>query len=331
MSEWHRDNPCHLGAPQRFRVENKISTAHRWADWLPCPCCLKGPQPFRVADKIRTSPQVGGLAASPLLSGGPKRFATWNIIASGPQVGRLATSSPPSGPSVSEQRTKSQVAHNWAGWLHHPCSLGGLKRFRAGDKIRSGQIGWHIPYRLWGLQRFKEGNKTESCVQVGRLATSPLPSWGSPTLHRGELNQNWPTSGWIGYLTLPSRGPMRQRGGQNQKWPTSGEVAKSPLPSRGSQMLHRGGLNWKWPTNGRIGYINFPLAVLGGSPTLHSGGQNQKQPTTGHIGDGTDALWRVPNVSQRGTESEVAHKWADWQHHWCSLVGLQRFREVGEF
>ena len=38
--------------------------------------------------------------------------------------------------------TKSNVAHKWAGWMHHPCRLGGSHRLRVGDKIKGGpQVG----------------------------------------------------------------------------------------------------------------------------------------------------------------------------------------------
>ena len=41
-------------------------------------------------------------------------------------------------PSALERGAKSEVAHKWARWLHHPCPLGDPLRFRAGGKIRSG-------------------------------------------------------------------------------------------------------------------------------------------------------------------------------------------------
>ena len=41
-------------------------------------------------------------------------------------------------PSASERGAKSEVAHKWARWLHHPCRLGDPHRLRAGGKIRSG-------------------------------------------------------------------------------------------------------------------------------------------------------------------------------------------------
>ena len=34
----------------------------------------------------------------------------------------------------------------------------------------------------------------------------------------------------------------------------------------------------------------------------------------------------LPNASERGTKSEVAHKWAGWLHNACRLGGPQRFR-----
>ena len=45
-------------------------------------------------------------------------------------------------------------------------------------------------------------------------------------------------------------------------------------------------------------------------------------PTSGPGGYINPAAWGVPNPSQRGTKSEVAHKWARWLPH----GGLRRFR-----
>ena len=41
-------------------------------------------------------------------------------------------------PTASKRGAKSEVAHKWARWLHHPCRLGDPHRFKAGGKIRSG-------------------------------------------------------------------------------------------------------------------------------------------------------------------------------------------------
>ena len=39
--------------------------------------------------------------------------------------------------------------------------------------------------------------------------------------------------------------------------------------------------------------------------------------------------WGVPTASERGAESEVAYKWARWLHNRCCLGGPNRFRAGG--
>ena len=41
------------------------------------------------------------------------------------------------------------------------------------------------------------------------------------------------------------------------------------------------------------------------------------------------ATWGVPNASEWGAESKVAHKWAGWLHGPCRLGGPQHFRAGG--
>ena len=196
------------------------------------------------------------------------------------------------------------MAHKWAKWLPHPCRIGDPHRFRAGGKIRSGP-------------------------QVGKVATSPLPYRGSPPLQSGGQNQKWPTSGQNGYLTpavsgIPTaseRGaksevahkwakwlphpcrigdPHRFRaGGKIRSGPQVGEVATSPLPYRGSPPLQSGGQNEKWPTSAQSGYL-------------------------------TPAVSGIPTASERGTKSEVAHKWAKWLPHPCRIGDPHRFRAGGK-
>ena len=43
----------------------------------------------------------------------------------------------------------------------------------------------------------------------------------------------------------------------------------------------------------------------------------------------TPAASGVPTASERGAESEVAHKWARWLHNPCRLGGPHRFRAGG--
>ena len=83
------------------------------------------------------------------------------------------------GVTDSEWGAESEVAHKWARGLHNPCLVGGPHRFRAGGIIRGGP-------------------------QVGKVATEPLPPWGSPPLQTGGQNQRWPTDGQGGYRTPPA-------------------------------------------------------------------------------------------------------------------------------
>ena len=62
------------------------------------------------------------------------------------------------------------------------------------------------------------------------------------------------------------------------------------------------------------------------SPPLHSGGKNQNWPTSGQGGYITLAAWGIPTASQRGEESEVAHKCTRWRHNSCRLGGPYCFR-----
>ena len=66
-------------------------------------------------------------------------------------------------------------------------------------------------------------------------------------------------------------------------------------------------------------WLHNPCQNPGGSPPLPpgGGGQNQKWPTSGQGGYITPAAWGVPTASERGAESEVAHKWARWLHNPC--------------
>ena len=103
-------------------------------------------------------------------------------------------------PTASKRGAKSEVAHKWAKWLPHPCHLGDPHRFRAGGKIRSGP-------------------------QVGKVATSPLPSRGSPPLQSGGQNQKWcPKEGRNCFVT-PAFSAIPKKEGQT--WPTSGRGKKA--------------------------------------------------------------------------------------------------------
>ena len=100
-------------------------------------------------------------------------------------------------------RDKSEVAHKWAGWLHHPSHVGGsptlesagqnrrwpasapdscitaaawglLNKSKRGTKLEvaNKKPGWlNNPGRLGGSQRFTAHDKITSCPLVGGVAT----------------------------------------------------------------------------------------------------------------------------------------------------------------
>ena len=241
--------PAALGIPTAVERGAKSEVAHKWARWLHHPCRLGDPHRFKVGGKIRSGLYMGKVATSPLpprgspplQSGGqnqtsaqqwarwlhhpcrlgdPHRFRAGGKIRSRPTSGQGGYITPAALgiPTALERGAKSEVAHTWARWLHHPCCLGDPHRFKVGGKIRSG------PY-------------------MGKVATSPLPPRGSPPLQRGGQNQK-SAHQWARWLHHPCRlgDPHRFRaGGKIRSGPYMGKVATSPLPPRGSPPLQSGG------------------------------------------------------------------------------------------
>ena len=382
--------PAVSGSPTAAERGAESEVAHKWENWLPHPCRIGEPQRCRAGGKIRSGPQVGKLATSPLPYRGAPPLQSGGQNQKWPTSGQIGYLTPAvsGSPTAAERGAESEVAHKWANWLPHPCRIGEPHRCRAGGRIRSGP-------------------------QVGKLATSPLPYRGAPPLQSGGQNQNWPTSGQIGYLTPAISGsptaaergaksevahkwenwlphpcrigePHRCRaGGKIRSGPQVGKLATSPLPYRGAPPLQSGGQNQKWPTSGQIGYLTpavsgSPTAAergaksevahkwanwlphpcrIGephrcraggrirsgpqvgklatsplpyrGAPPLQSGGQNQKWPTSGQIGYLTPAVSGSPTAAERGAESEVAHKWANWLPHPCRIGEPHRCRAGG--
>ena len=358
--------PAVSGIPTAAERGGKSEVAHLWAKWLRHPCHLGDPHHCIAG---------GG--------GG---------IRSGPLVGKVATSPLPSrgSPPLHSGGGKSEVAHLWAKWLRHPCRLGDPHRFKAGGGNQkwptSVQSGYVTPAVSGIPTAAKRGGGIRSGLLVGKVATSPLPSPGSPPLQSGGGNQKWPTCGQSGYVTPAVSGipTASERGGEIRSGPLVGKVATSPLPSRGSPPLHSGGGNQKWPTCGQSGYVTpavsgIPTAAerrgksevaylwakrlrhpcrlgdpnrfragggnqkwptcgqsgyvtpaVSGIPTAAKrGGGNQKWPTCGQSGYVTPAVSGIPTASEQGAKSEVAHLWAKWLRHPCRLGDPHRCRAGG--
>ena len=240
-------------------------------------------------------------------------------------------------PTAAELGGESEVAHKWAKWLRHPCRLGDPQRFKAGGKIRSGpQVGKMatspLPSRGSPPLQSGGGGGIRSGPLVGKMATSPLPSRGSPPLQSWGGGQSEVAHLWAKWLCHPCRlgDPYRCRagGGGIGSRPRVGKMAMSPLPSRGGPPLQSWWGNQKWPTSGQSGYVT--PAVSGIPTAAERGGGDQKWPTRGRSGYVTPAVSGMPTAAELGGESEVAHKWAKWLRHPCRLGDPQRFKAGGK-
>ena len=161
------------GSPTAAERGAKSEVAHKWAKWRPHPLPYRGAPPLQSGGQNQKWPTIGQIGyLNPAVSGSP---------------------------TASQRGAKSEVAHNRANWLPHPCRIGESHRCRAGGKIRSGP-------------------------QVGKVATSPLPYRGAPPLQSGGQNQKWPKSGQSGYLTPAVSGipTASERGAKSEVVPKRG-------------------------------------------------------------------------------------------------------------
>ena len=169
--------------------------------------------------KLATSP-LPYRGSPPLRSGGQSQ--KWSTSG---QIGYL-TPAVSGIPASSERGAKSEVAHNWANWLPHPCRIGGPTAAERGAKseVAHKWANWlPHPCRIGDPHRCRARGKIRSGPQVGKMATSSLPYRGSPPLQSGGQNQKWPTSGQIGYLTHAVSGipTAAERGAKSEmahKW-----------------------------------------------------------------------------------------------------------------
>ena len=301
------------GAPQVGRIATsplrsrgssnkgtKSKVPHKWAELLHHPCVSEVP---KQGHKVKGGPQVGGMATSPLRSRG----------------------SPNKG-------TKSKVPHKWAEFLHHPCVVGGPQTRGQSQRCPTSGQNCYITPAFSGVP--KQGDKVKGAPQVGRIATSPLRSWGSP--NKGTKSKV--PHKWAELLHHPCILGGPQTRGQSQRCPTSGQNfyinpasrgspnkgTKSKVPHKWAELLHHPcvlggpqtrGQSQRWPTSGHNCYIT---RAFSGVPK--QGDKVKGAPQVGRIATSPLRSWGSPS---KGTKSKVAHKWAELLHHPCILGGPQ--------
>ena len=294
------------GIPTASDRGAKSKVAHLRAKWLHHPCRLGDPHRCRPGGKVRSGPLVGKVAMPPRPSRGSPPLQSGGQNQKWPTCGHGGYGTPAvSGiPTASERGPKSEVAHLWAKWLPHPCRLGDPHRCRAGGKVRSGPL-------------------------AGKVATSPLPSQGSPPLQSGGQSQKWPTCGQRGYVTPAVSGipTASERGAKSEVAHLRAKWLRHPCRLKDPHRFRAGGKVRSGPLAGKG--ATSPL-LSRGSPPLQSGGQNQKGPTCGQSGYVTQAISGIPTVAERGAKSEMAHLWARWLWHPCRLGDPHRIRAGGK-
>ena len=179
--------PTASGIPSASKRGAKSEVAHKWARWLHHPCRLRDPHRFRAGGKIRSGQQMAKVATSPLpprvnpplQSGGQNQ--KWPTSGQGGYITPAASGIP----TVLERGAKSEVAHKWARWLHHPCRLGDPHRFRAGGKIRSGpqvgKVAGNITLAASGIPTASERGAKPEMSKTRRKCNVTLALWGVPS------------------------------------------------------------------------------------------------------------------------------------------------------
>ena len=240
----------------------KSETANKWAQWLHHPCLPGAPRcPARGEHQIWPT-------------SGHSRYITPAFLGL---------------PNAKQGGKITKMAHMWGKWLHHPCLLGDPQCPARGENQKrptSEHTGYITPAFL-GIPNAQQGEKIRNGPQVGTLATSPLPSRGSP---------------------MPSTGEKSERSHKQAQF------LHQPRHLGDPQRLARGE-HRKWPTNGDSGYIT---PVFSGIPNAEHREKNKNGPHVGIVA-ASPLLSRGSPMPSTGRSSERARDSAWWLHHPCLL------------
>ena len=194
---------------------------------------------------------MGGWATSPLPTrGSPTVHSGGRKYPTSGQIGYV-TDAVWGVHNIVERGTKSAVAHNWADLLCHPCNLGGSSspsdrgtKTKVAHKwanrlcpplwgVPNASEHWpRAPWRARGPQRLGLGDTMSGGPEVGRLATSRLPSGVVPNAsHRGTkslLAHKW--ADWLCHLCRVGHPQRFISGNKISCGPQVASLATSPLP-----------------------------------------------------------------------------------------------------
>ena len=170
--------PPASGIPSASVPGANSEVAHKWARWLRHPCRLGG-SPLQSGGQNQKWPINGqGGYVTPPASGIPSASGRganqkWPINGQGGYITPAASGIP----EASERGAKSEVAHLWARWLHHPGRLGDPIRFQVRGAKSEVAHKWarclFHPCRLGDPLRFGRGAKSEVAHKWARWLRHP--------------------------------------------------------------------------------------------------------------------------------------------------------------
>ena len=153
---------------------------------------------------------------------------------------------------------------------------------------------------------------------MGKVATSPLPSRGSPLLQSGGGTQKWPTSKQSRYVTPAVSGipTASERGAKSEVPHLWAKWLLHPCRLGDPHRFRAGGGNQKWPTSGQSGYVTPAVSGILGTASAPSLEQTmgvleltqvwQRVPRT-TAGGGASLFWH-PLGSGSPHDSKIPHK-----------------------
>ena len=134
--------------------------------------------------------------------------------------------------------------------------------------LKSACTGAQQSQTRWVQSERGGGGGIRSGPLVGKVAMSPLPSRGAPTLQSGGQNQKWPTCGQSGYITPPPN-KMDSQGGKHSNLRLERCSFTHPFPPNGGSILPNG-----TPHQGTArARKNFGLRQVPGTNWFGDGGQ----------------------------------------------------------
>ena len=284
---------------------------HMWARWLHHPCRLRRLQRSARGQKsemamLATCGQSGYITPAVLGISNAQRGDKNQKWLCCPHVGKLATS-----PLLSW----GSPTLSWG-----PQLLARGQILETATWVTCGQSGPITPAVL-GISNAQREDKNQKWLRgphVGKVATSPLPSWGSPTLRPRKKSQKWLCCPHVGKVaTSPllslgsptlSWGPQRLARGQNIEratWVTCGQSGSITATVLGIPNAQRGDKNQKWRSGSHGGKVATSPMSFWRSPPLSWGpqrlarGQNLEKATwvtCGQSGSITTAVLGIPNA-----------------------------------